>query len=107
MIPFAAGARVWIATGHTDMRRGMVTARVQARDALAQKAVVVAEKDAAASSQRWEPPRRDFGDAISIAENLRIPVGGCCPAARLWSALLRSQAEPERFLQGRPDRPHL
>lgn len=23
MIPIAAGARIWIATGHTDMRKGM------------------------------------------------------------------------------------
>jgi transposase len=23
MIPVAAGARIWIATGHTDMRKGM------------------------------------------------------------------------------------
>ena len=23
MIPIASGVRVWIATGHTDMRRGM------------------------------------------------------------------------------------
>jgi transposase len=23
MIPFAAGVRIWIATGHTDMRKGM------------------------------------------------------------------------------------
>lgn len=23
MIPIAAGARIWVATGHTDMRKGM------------------------------------------------------------------------------------
>jgi transposase len=23
MIPIAAGAKIWIATGHTDMRKGM------------------------------------------------------------------------------------
>ena len=25
MIPVPAGVRIWVATGHTDMRRGMAT----------------------------------------------------------------------------------
>jgi transposase len=29
MIPIASGVRVWIATGHTDMRRGMNTLALQ------------------------------------------------------------------------------
>ena len=34
MIPIAANVRVWIATGHTDMRRGMVGMALQVQDGL-------------------------------------------------------------------------
>lgn len=34
MIPFRAGSRVWIATGHTDMRRGMNGLALQVQEAL-------------------------------------------------------------------------
>ena len=34
MIPIASGVRVWIATGHTDMRRGMNTLALQVQEAL-------------------------------------------------------------------------
>ena len=34
MIPVASGGRVWIATGHTDMRRGMNTLALQVQEAL-------------------------------------------------------------------------
>jgi transposase len=34
MIPLASELRVWIATGHTDMRRGMNTLGLQVREAL-------------------------------------------------------------------------
>jgi transposase len=34
MIPVASGLRVWIATGHTDMRRGMNTLALQVQEAL-------------------------------------------------------------------------
>jgi transposase len=35
MIPVASGVRVWIATGHTDMRRGMNTLALQVQEAAA------------------------------------------------------------------------
>ena len=34
MIPLPGGARVWIATGHTDMRRGMNTLALQIQQVL-------------------------------------------------------------------------
>jgi transposase len=34
MIPLGAGVRVWIATGHTDMRRGMQSLARQVQEAL-------------------------------------------------------------------------
>jgi transposase len=34
MIPIPAGVRVWIATGHTDMRRGMNSLALQVREAM-------------------------------------------------------------------------
>jgi transposase len=34
MIPVVSGVRVWIATGHTDMRRGMNTLALQVQEAL-------------------------------------------------------------------------
>jgi transposase len=34
MIPMASGVRVWIATGHTDMRRGMNTLALMVQEAL-------------------------------------------------------------------------
>ena len=34
MIPISSGVRVWIATGHTDMRRGMNSLALQAQEAL-------------------------------------------------------------------------
>ena len=34
MIPVASGVRVWIATGHTDMRRGMNTLALQVQEVL-------------------------------------------------------------------------
>jgi IS66 Orf2 like protein len=34
MIPVASGVRVWIATSHTDMRRGMNTLALQVQEAL-------------------------------------------------------------------------
>jgi transposase len=34
MIPVASGVRVWITTGHTDMRRGMNTLALQVQEAL-------------------------------------------------------------------------
>lgn len=34
MIPIASGVRVWIATGHTDMRRGMQSLALQVQEAL-------------------------------------------------------------------------
>jgi transposase len=34
MIPIPSGVRVWIATGHTDMRRGMNGLALQVQEAL-------------------------------------------------------------------------
>ena len=34
MIPMASGVRVWIATGHTDMRRGMNSLALTVQEAL-------------------------------------------------------------------------
>jgi transposase len=34
MIPFPSGVRVWIAAGHTDMRRGMQSLALQVQEAL-------------------------------------------------------------------------
>ena len=34
MIPFPTGIRVWIAAGHTDMRRGMQSLALQVQEAL-------------------------------------------------------------------------
>ena len=34
MIPIASGVRVWIATGHTDMRRGMQSLALQVQEGL-------------------------------------------------------------------------
>ncbi len=34
MIPVASGVRVWIATGHTDMRRGMNSLALQVQEVL-------------------------------------------------------------------------
>jgi len=34
MIPIPSGVRVWIATGHTDMRRGMNGLALQVQQAL-------------------------------------------------------------------------
>ena len=34
MIPLPAGCRVWIATGHTDMRRGMQGLALQVQEQL-------------------------------------------------------------------------
>ena len=34
MIPISSGVRVWIATGHTDMRRAMNSLALQAQEAL-------------------------------------------------------------------------
>ena len=34
MIPMSSGVRVWIATGHTDMRRGMNSLALQVQEAL-------------------------------------------------------------------------
>jgi transposase len=34
MIPISSGVRVWIATGHTDMRRGMNSLALQVQEAL-------------------------------------------------------------------------
>ena len=34
MIPFPSGTRVWLATGHTDMRRGMNGLALQVQEVL-------------------------------------------------------------------------
>ncbi len=34
MIPIASGVRIWIATGHTDMRRGMQGLALQVQESL-------------------------------------------------------------------------
>ena len=34
MIPIPSGSRVWIATGHTDMRRGMQGLALQVQEGL-------------------------------------------------------------------------
>jgi transposase len=34
MIPLPTGVRVWIAAGHTDMRRGMLSLALQVQEAL-------------------------------------------------------------------------
>ena len=34
MIPIATGVRIWLATGHTDMRRGMRTLALQVQEGL-------------------------------------------------------------------------
>jgi transposase len=34
MIPISSGVRVWIATGHTDVRRGMKSLALQVQEAL-------------------------------------------------------------------------
>jgi transposase len=34
MIPIASGVRVWLATGHTDMRKGFATLALQVQEVL-------------------------------------------------------------------------
>jgi transposase len=34
MIPFPSGVRVWVASGHTDMRRGMQSLALQVQEGL-------------------------------------------------------------------------
>jgi transposase len=34
MIPIPSGVRVWIATGHTDMRRGMLSLALTVQESL-------------------------------------------------------------------------
>ena len=34
MIPIASGVRIWLATGHTDMRRGMRSLALQVQEVL-------------------------------------------------------------------------
>ena len=36
MIPIACGVRIWLATGHTDMRRGMRSLALQVQEGLGQ-----------------------------------------------------------------------
>ena len=40
MIPVPSGVRVWLAVGHTDMRRGMNSLAIQVQQALKQVASV-------------------------------------------------------------------
>ena len=41
MIPIPSGVRVWLATGHTDMRRGMNGLSLQVQEALGRNSMVV------------------------------------------------------------------
>jgi hypothetical protein len=41
MIPFPSGGRVWIATGHTDMRRGMQGLALQVQESLRRETPMV------------------------------------------------------------------
>jgi transposase len=45
MIPIASGVRIWIATGHTDMRRGMNGLARQVQEGLGRDPFLCAGQD--------------------------------------------------------------
>ena len=52
MIPIASGVRIWLATGHTDMRRGMRSLALQVQEGLGRDAFICVGRDNAAASRR-------------------------------------------------------
>jgi transposase len=52
MIPLPTGVRVWIAAGHTDMRRGMQSLALQVQEGLKR------DPDAGEPPVRFEPLKR-------------------------------------------------
>ncbi|WP_157783667.1 IS66 family insertion sequence element accessory protein TnpB [Bradyrhizobium liaoningense] len=61
MIPLPAGVRVWLATGHTDMRKGFPSLALQVQEILHRDRLPtrpsVCEKSA--NSRKWAPYPRD------------------------------------------------
>jgi len=59
MIPIPSGVRVWIATGHTDMRRGMNGLALQVQQALKRDphAGVIRRPKMTPSVQLWQSTR--------------------------------------------------
>jgi hypothetical protein len=58
MIPIGSGVRVWIATGHTDMRRGMNTL-----------ALMVSANASSRSSHMWRDGILGGGDRGTVVFN--------------------------------------
>jgi hypothetical protein len=61
MIPLPAGCRVWIAAGHTDMRRGMQGLALQVQEQLKRKA----------------PRRAVWRSVLTLAIVARVARGSC------------------------------
>jgi transposase len=52
MIPVPTGIRIWIATGHTDMRRGMRGLALQVQEGLGRDPFLCVERDYVAARSR-------------------------------------------------------
>ena len=85
MIPIPSGVRVWIATGHTDMRRGMQSLALTVQESL--------KRDPHAGDlyifrgRRGQPPtfRIQFSfrdDRVSLASAFRTNVAGVAVPTR-------------------------
>ena len=81
MIPIPSGVRVWIATGHTDMRRGMDSLALQVQEALKRDPHLCVAGDyvADASQSPPGPPTAGFLRHI-IFRASRADAGSSCAA---------------------------
>ena len=75
MIPIPSGVRVWIATGHTDMRRGMRSLGLTVQESL--------KRDPHAGDIRWALRALDNGRRLT--ERGQDALGA--DAARIWANL--------------------
>ena len=88
MIPIASGVRIWIATGHTDMRRGMngLARQVQeglGRDPFAGDVFVFRGRSGKHTTFNIQFASRD--DCVSVASVVRADAAGLSTSARQGS----------------------
>ena len=53
MIPIPSGVRVWIATGHTDMRRGMQSLALTVQESLKRDPMLAISTSSGAAAAIW------------------------------------------------------
>jgi transposase len=99
MISIASGVRIWLATGHTDMRRGMRSLALQVQEGLGRDPFagdIFFFRGRSGQQATFSIQFSDCQNRVSLASAIRADVAGIVAPPREGSAM---------YLHGRPARP--